>query len=302
MAVGKGSIDCLVIGGGPAGLTAAIYLARFHRSIVLVDSGSSRAALIPNTHNYPGFATGIAGDRLLKELRAQAARYGAVLDPGTIESLEPAANGLRARFDVCAIAARKVLLATGIVDEKPALPSLPEFIYRGGVRFCPICDGNEAMDQPIAVVGRCRKPSGRHCSCALIASTSCCCRSIATSASPMTIEPPCKRPAFRFRPSRLPTSIRPQQPSTTMASGILIEIDILYPAMGATARSEIAVRLGAKVNDAGCLLVDGEMRTNVPSLYAAGDVTLKLDQISIATGQATIAATHIHNTLPPNYR
>jgi thioredoxin reductase (NADPH) len=213
MAVDKEFVDCLIVGGGPAGLTAAIYLARFRRSVVLVDSGSSRAVLIASTHNYPGFATGIAGDRLLEELRTQAARYGAVLEPGTIESLEPAENGLRARLDVRAIAARKVLLATGIVDEKPALPSLPEFIYRGGVRFCPICDGYEAMDKRIAVVGRCRRPSGRRCSCAPTASTSCCCRSIATCASPMTILPPCKRPAFRLRPSRSPTWIRPQQPS-----------------------------------------------------------------------------------------
>jgi thioredoxin reductase (NADPH) len=87
-----------------------------------------------------------------------------------------------------------------------------------------------------------------------------------------------------------------------MASGTLIETDILYPAMGATVRSELAVRLGAKANAAGCLIVDEEMRTNVPNLYAVGDVTLELDQISVATGQATIAVTHIHNTLPPNYR
>src|SRR5262245_29965903 len=145
-------IDCLVIGGGPAGLTAAIYLARFRRNIVLVDSGSSRAALIPNSHNYPGFA-GISGDEFLAKLRAQARRYGAALEHGTVESLHPAGQTLHARIDGQTLAARKVLLATGIVDEKPALPSLPEFIYRGGVRFCPICDGYEVMDKRIAVVG-----------------------------------------------------------------------------------------------------------------------------------------------------
>jgi thioredoxin reductase (NADPH) len=302
MVVGKGSIDCLVIGGGPAGLTAAIYLARFRRSIVLVDSGSSRAGLIPNTHNYPGFATGISGARLLEGLRAQAARYGAVLQPGEIESLEPAETGFRARLDARAIAARKVLLATGIVDEKPALPSLAEFIYRGGVRFCPICDGYEAMDKRIAVVGPLHKAIRK----ALFL------RTYSKHIVLLPLDHDVRlagddRKALQGAGIAVPTEPLADLDTTattikaTMASGTLIEIDILYPAMGATVRSELAIRLGARANEAGCLIVDGEMRTNVPSLYAAGDVTLELDQISVATGQAVIAATHIHNTLPPNY-
>ena len=70
------SFDCLIIGGGPAGLTAATYLARFRRRTLVVDSGNSRAALIPNTHNYPAFS-GISGPNLLEKLRAQASQYGA---------------------------------------------------------------------------------------------------------------------------------------------------------------------------------------------------------------------------------
>jgi thioredoxin reductase (NADPH) len=57
----SGELDVLIVGGGPAGLTCAIYLARFRRHVVVADSGQSRAALIPETHNYPGFADGIAG-------------------------------------------------------------------------------------------------------------------------------------------------------------------------------------------------------------------------------------------------
>src|SRR5688500_17014757 len=67
--------DCLIVGAGPAGLTAAIYLARYRRNILLVDEGQSRAELIPESHNYPGFR-GISGANLLKNLRAQAAQYG----------------------------------------------------------------------------------------------------------------------------------------------------------------------------------------------------------------------------------
>jgi thioredoxin reductase (NADPH) len=196
-----------------------------------------------------------------------------------------------------------VLLATGIVDEKPALPSLQEFIYRGGVRFCPICDGYEAMDKRIAVVGPLQKAMRK----ALF---------LRTYSEHIVLLPLDRglrladddRAALQEAGIPIPTELLADLDTTAttikamMGSGTLIEIDILYPAMGATVRSELAVRLGAKANEAGCLIVDEEMRTSVPSLYAAGDVTLELDQISVATGQAAIAATHIHNTLPPNYR
>jgi hypothetical protein len=146
-------VDCLVIGGGPAGLTAGIYLARFLRKVAVVDSGSSRASLIPETHNYPGFPEGIAGPDLLSELREHATRYGTVLQEGEVEALESVPGGLRARIGSRHIAARKVILATGIVDDKPALPSLQEFIYAGKIRFCPICDGFEVQGRRVAVLG-----------------------------------------------------------------------------------------------------------------------------------------------------
>ena len=69
-------MECLVIGGGPAGLTAAIYLARFHRHFLVVDANASRASWIPVSHNIAGFPDGIAGGDLIGLMRAQANRYG----------------------------------------------------------------------------------------------------------------------------------------------------------------------------------------------------------------------------------
>jgi thioredoxin reductase (NADPH) len=296
-------LDCLVIGGGPGGLTAAIYLARFRRTVLLVDSGESRAALIPNTHNYPGFLGGISGPELLGELRAQAERYGARLERASVEMLEPGEKGFHARSDAEAWTASRVILATGIVDEKPVLPSLPAFIYRGGVRFCPVCDGFEEMDRHIAVIG----PLQRAVKKALFLRT----YSRHVVLLPLDREVRVDdelRAMLQQAGIPVPTErVADLDPSgtrimATMASGSVIEIDVLYPAMGARVRSELATRLGANANEAGCLIVDEHLRTNVPNLYAIGDVTLELDQISVATGQAAIAATHVHNSLPPNYR
>ncbi len=74
--------DCLVVGGGPAGLTAALYLARFRRRVLVIDAGNSRAASIPRSHNHPGFADGIPGEVLLSTLRTQAEEYGAEIVVG----------------------------------------------------------------------------------------------------------------------------------------------------------------------------------------------------------------------------
>ena len=75
-------LDCLVIGGGPAGLTAAIYLGRFRRRFAVVDAGDSRALLIPKSHNHAGFPEGIGGRELPARMRAQAENYGLALIKG----------------------------------------------------------------------------------------------------------------------------------------------------------------------------------------------------------------------------
>jgi len=85
---GDKPLDCLVIGGGPAGLTAAIYLARFHLDILVIDEGKSRAGWIPCTRNVSGFPDGIKGTELLERMREQAQKYGAKIIDGTVSRLE----------------------------------------------------------------------------------------------------------------------------------------------------------------------------------------------------------------------
>src|SRR5688500_8938070 len=86
-------LDCLVVGGGPAGLTAAIYLARFRRSFRVIDAGDSRASWIPLSHNHAGFPDGISGNALLARMRAQAERYGTVIEGGEVGRLERLEGG-----------------------------------------------------------------------------------------------------------------------------------------------------------------------------------------------------------------
>src|SRR4051794_39202227 len=135
--------DCIIIGGGPAGLTAAIYLARFHLSIRLFDCGSSRAALIPCTHNHAGYPDGISGKDLLARMLEQAQKYGAVRELAEVTGLRVLGEGFAVRVGEREYGARSVLLATGVVNHRPKMADdlHGEALQRGLIRYCPICDG-----------------------------------------------------------------------------------------------------------------------------------------------------------------
>ena len=148
-------LDCLVIGAGPAGLTAAIYLARFHLSVRVIDAGHSRAALIPRTRNHAGFPDGISGRDLLQRMRRQAEEFGTSLADGTVEKLERSGEGFVVHSAEGATQALTVLLATGVVNNRPPIaPELHDLaLSRGLLRYCPICDGYEVTDQQVGVIG-----------------------------------------------------------------------------------------------------------------------------------------------------
>src|SRR4051794_18613071 len=134
-------VDVLVVGGGPAGLTTAIYLARFRRKVVVVDAGKPRAGLIPLSHNCPGFPDGIAGADLLARLREQAQRYGAVIYQGQVDEVVGRAEMFTAATSLGKLQVSKVVLASGLTDIAPDIPMLREAVAAGRLRLCPVCDG-----------------------------------------------------------------------------------------------------------------------------------------------------------------
>jgi thioredoxin reductase (NADPH) len=292
-------LDCLIIGGGPAGLTAAIYLARYRRNVLLVDDDQSRARLIPESHNYPGFPDGISGPKLLAELREQAETYGARLQKARVDALRKEGDVFVAGVGGNEIRAKQVLLATGIVDEAPELPGLKDAIYRGALRFCPVCDGFEALDKRIGVLGPLHTAAPK---AQFLRTYSSDVMLLPTEDPPRERAEELKRAGIMVEERVLDVERSGEKISAVFAEGRRLPIDVLYPALGCAVRSELATNLGARCNDIGNLHVDDKQRTSVKGLYAAGDVVTDLHQISVATGHAAVAATAIHNSLPRNLR
>jgi thioredoxin reductase (NADPH) len=291
--------DCIIIGAGPAGLTAAIYLARFHLKIRLFDCGSSRAALIPCTHNHAGFPEGISGLDLLARMRAQAERYGAVREAVRVERIEAGENWT-VETAAGSYAARAVLLATGVVNNRPK--SLPNALHdaalvRGLLRYCPICDGYEVTDKRVGVIGT--GDHGRREALFLRSYTKDvtliapeaehmlddACVAALDAAGVKRLDGPCGGWAIEGEKLALDTASGRQS------------FDSVYPALGSVIRSELAIAAGARGTEDGCLEVDDHQRTTLPGLFAAGDVVKGLDQISHAMGEAGVAATTIRNML-----
>ncbi|AKJ27483.1 NAD(P)/FAD-dependent oxidoreductase [Caldimonas brevitalea] len=298
----KPVLDCMVIGAGPAGLAAGIYLRRFHREVRVFDGGASRARRIPLTRNYPGFPEGISGADLLSRLQQQLARQGGGVTMQQVAALRRGDDGtFVAQTSGPDVAARTVLLATGVVDVEPAIPGVEPLRLRGLLRYCPICDGYDHSGQRVAVVGR-----GRHGvrEALFIRHFSQHVALINADADDLPDET--ERQALQAHQVEVLTgpaqSVEQQEDGSillTPAAGEPRRFDVLYAALGTRVRSELAATLGAAQDEGGCLVVDAHLRTSVDGLYAAGDVVSSLSQLTVATGQAAIAATAIHNALAP---
>jgi thioredoxin reductase (NADPH) len=293
--------DCLVIGGGPAGLVAATYLRRFHREVLVVDAGDSRAKAIPVSHNYPGFANGIAGPELLRKLSTQARQYGATITHGRVSDLMLGGDGFCGIVEGRQVIARRVLVATGLKDNSPKMPCLRESVAQAVLRYCPICDGFEATDRNIGVYGPVMAAESK----AVFL------RTYSRSVTLLPVETNVDAPAIK-RMHEAGITLAPSVPvnfragdgdvSVELQNGDHLQFDALYPELGCKVHSDLASNLGARCNDVGCLEVDQKQQTSIEGIYAAGDVVSDLHQLAVAAGHAAIAATAIHRSLPTNFR
>jgi thioredoxin reductase (NADPH) len=292
-------IDCLIIGGGPAGLTAAIYLARFHLDIRVVDDGKGRAESIPCTRNHAGYPDGISGKELVRLMREQAQKYGARIERDYVTRLDKIDGGFCATWGSGSVEAKTVLLATGVKNRRPPMDEKlhDEALARGLVRYCPICDGYEVTDKRVGVIGS----DSRGVAEAIF---------IRSYTADVTLIAPDKslqlRPedSEKLKAAGIDCVDGPAQAVAIDRNCIVVDtadghyvFDSIYPALGSDTHTQLGEMAGANLSKDSCIKVDSHQRTSVPGLYAAGDVVMGLDQISHAMGEGGVAATTIRNDL-----
>jgi thioredoxin reductase (NADPH) len=293
-------LDCLVVGAGPAGLTAAIYLSRYHLDILVVDGGKSRAAWIPTSHNHAGFPDGINGKELLQRMCDQAKLYGTRIECGQVTRLEKGEDGLfTAEYGSGPVKARTVLLATGVSNRRPQMDEeLHEHALEAGlIRYCPICDGYEVTDKKVGVLGNADRGPGE----AIFMRS--------YTAEVTLIDPDGPIDVSAEDRARLeeagvalvdgPVSvIEPGEGEIHVETpGGCHAFATIYPALGSDTHVALAEMVGAKLSADNCIVVDAHQRTSVEGVYAAGDVVKGLDQISHAMGEGGVASTTIRNDL-----
>lgn len=288
--------DCLVIGGGPAGLTAAIYLARYFLTVVVVDDGKSRADLIPMSRNLAGFPDGISGADLLRRMRKQAELYNVTYRRERVITLVRQNGQFLASTSREKIYSSTVILATGVVNRRAEMSRAvhDEALGLGLIRYCPICDGYEVIDQAVAVIG-----SGKHSvnETEFIRSYSANVTLIFPNAADLlekSLEQKLSNLGVTFLRGPATYEIDGDHMMVKLPSGTY-RYRAIYPALGSDVRSELGIEIGAHVSPEGCLTADSHQSTNIEGVYAAGDVVEGLDQIASAIGQGSIAATAVRN-------
>lgn len=293
--------DAIVVGAGPAGLSAALYLARFRRRVLVLHDGKSRALRIPKTHNAPGFPHGVAGTELVARMLAHAQRFGAEVRQAEIAKARKQGDAFvleskgGERFRT-----RALILATGLFLNQLLLDDATheQAIADGVLRYCPVCDAYEHTDRHIGVIG-CNVNGAAE---ALF---------LRQYSEQLTLMPhnyaeltePQRQQLARAGITVIDTPVAHYIPDQTGINVYLkgqtqpLRFDVVYPALGCRQRTELAVQLGLEVDESGSVEAHSPYATAIEGLYCAGDIVDGLDQISVAMGHGAIAATKAHNWL-----
>lgn len=290
--------DAIIIGGGIAGLSAAIYLARAKRSTLVVDEGKSLARWEPDVQNFLGFPQGIAGEELLARGREQARNYGAEFVEERIEELRRAPRNIfHVVSDHGVHEARRVLLATGIFHLPPEIPGVRECVGHS-MFFCKDCDGFRCEGKRIGIFGW-NDEAVEYALAMLLYSP---CVFIFQNGHEAHWSAQYEQ---RLREYEIPVysgkviDVHHRNGEVQwleLEGEVRVEVDALFTTRGDVYHSQLAHRAGAETKN-GEVIVNHCMETTVPGLFAAGCVTPANCQMIIAAGQGATAAQAINRSL-----
>ncbi|HUQ48161.1 MAG TPA: NAD(P)/FAD-dependent oxidoreductase [Gemmatimonadaceae bacterium] len=296
--------DVAIVGGGPAGLSAALWLARYLHSVVLIDSGDPRNWETRGVNGFLG-SQGIKSPDLRKRGRDDAESFGATLLAAVVDKVE---NVNSERFVLTLqsgdkIESRRLLLAIGIKDVWPRIPGLAD-CYGETVHVCPDCDGYDVRGCKTIVVGAGRKAVGMAFS-------------ITTWTPEIVIctngEKPDMEPAWldKLKALNIPvleekiekvSSENKEIRCITLEGGMQLDCDRLFFAIGQYPADDLGAQLKCKRNESGLIEIDERYHTSVMNVFAAGDIVPGPQLAVAAASDGAIAALAIHASLVPEAR
>jgi thioredoxin reductase len=285
------SVDAVVVGGGPSGLAAATWLARYRRSVVVVDSGEYRNRWVDEAHGYLSQST-LRPLEFLRACRDELLAYDEVSAvAGSVASIAGVCDTFAVEVaDGTDIHARRLVLATGVEDEFPDVAGFFEH-YGASVFHCPVCDGYEARGRDVVVFGW-----GEHVTGFALA--------MLTWASTVTVVTDGREfegdagdeHALRAAGVALVEDVaaelvgrRGDLRAVRLRSGVELPCGMAFFSIAHRPRSELAVAIGCDVGEADCVAVDGEGRTSVAGVFAAGDLVPGLQLVQVAAGKGAVA-------------
>ncbi len=296
--------DVAVVGGGPAGLSAALFLARYLHKVVVVDSGDPRNWETRGINGFLGHQ-GIRSPELRSIGREEGAKYGVEFLSGVVDTADNETGELFSiqLRDETVIEARRILLAIGIRDVWPAIPGLGD-CYGETVHVCPDCDGYESRDKKTVVIGRGRKAVGM----ALALTTWTKQIVICSDGQPPDIPQQLLDQVKALNIPVLDQSITcvlskdREIRGIELEGGMSLDCERLYFAIGQFPADDLGAQLGCKRDNLGRLVIDDRNHTSVKNVYAAGDIAAGVQLAIVAAASGAVAAIAIHHSLLPESR
>jgi thioredoxin reductase len=284
--------DCVVIGGGPAGLAAATWLGRYRRDVVIVDSGDYRALSVEQSHGY------LARDPQRPLEFLQTAREQ-ILGYRTVSYRTTTATGTVRCADgtfrvTCAdggdLVALRLLLATGVVDERPDIDGFGEH-YGASAFHCPACDGHDAEGRDVVAYGWDERLVGFAASLLNWARSV----TVLTSGRRFDGDDTCRAVLDRHGIVVVETPVarllgaRGDLQGVELGDGRIVPASLFFFSVAHRPRVDLARALGCRIDEDGYVMVDGTGQTSVPGVFAAGDVVPGLQLVQVAAAQGVVA-------------
>jgi thioredoxin reductase (NADPH) len=297
--------DVIIIGSGPAGLTAGIYAGRQGLKALILEKGVTGGSglMVPNMENYPGFEL-ISGKLLIENIKKQTVKYAKINELEEVKKLEIInENEIKVSSQKNDYKAKSVILCTGTTHRKLDAPGESKFLGKG-VFYCAVCDGPLFMGKRILVVGG----GNTAAQGALFLDTIGSYVAIAHRRDELRAEPYLQEKLKEKNIAVFWDAVVDEIKGDMFVKSVVLhnkktdekteyDIDGIFIAVGETPSNDVAKSFGVEIDERGYIITDKSQKTNISRIYAAGDIAVGVNQWVVACAEGAVAALSAYNDI-----